>query len=130
MTEPGWLNREFKSIKEDSKNWPSWMKQDGNDRGARTDSTQSSKAVDRSTEGKVGRTNAMLGDDVPDQIVRRIAWMQEHGSSVLLNWGEDDGLWECSWITGGVRHVGYSQFLELAIDAAMEKAGVTIDDAG
>jgi hypothetical protein len=31
--------------------------------------------------------------------------MKEGSSSVLLNWGEDDGeLWECSWILGGKRY--------------------------
>jgi len=27
MPESGWLNRQFKSIKEDSKSWPPWMKE-------------------------------------------------------------------------------------------------------
>jgi hypothetical protein len=30
--------------------------------------------------------------------------MKEGSSSVLLNWGEDDDLWECSWIVGGIRY--------------------------
>lgn len=34
--------------------------------------------------------------------------MRAHGQSVLLNWGEDDNLWECSWITGGDRHTGFT----------------------
>jgi len=29
-----------------------------------------------------------------------LGWMAAHGQSVLLNWSEDDGQWECSWITG------------------------------
>lgn len=29
--------------------------------------------------------------------------MQEGGSSVTLNYGEDTGHWECSWIVGGER---------------------------
>jgi hypothetical protein len=32
-----------------------------------------------------------------------LAYMQRYGSSVTLNYGEDTGLWECSWITGGER---------------------------
>jgi len=32
-----------------------------------------------------------------------LEWMAIHGSSVLLNWGEDDNQWECSWITSGTR---------------------------
>lgn len=37
-----------------------------------------------------------------------LEYMREHGQSVLLNWGEDDNLWECSWITGGERFTGLS----------------------
>jgi hypothetical protein len=37
-----------------------------------------------------------------------IEYMRQHGQSVLLNWGEDDHLWECSWITGGERHTGFA----------------------
>jgi hypothetical protein len=37
-----------------------------------------------------------------------VAFMQAHGSSVILNWGEDNELWECSWITDGVRYTGFS----------------------
>lgn len=33
--------------------------------------------------------------------------MKEGSSSVLLNWGEDDGLWECSWIVGGKRYTAH-----------------------
>ena len=35
--------------------------------------------------------------------------MAELGTSVLLNWGEDDELWEMSWITGGRRFTGFSK---------------------
>ena len=41
--------------------------------------------------------------------------MSRQGSSVLLNWGEDNNLWECSWITGGKRYTGFSQFPDLAV---------------
>ncbi len=33
--------------------------------------------------------------------------MKEGSSSVLLNWGEEDELWECSWIVGGVRYTAH-----------------------
>lgn len=33
--------------------------------------------------------------------------MERNGTSVLLSWGEDDGTWECSWITGGKRYTEY-----------------------
>jgi len=34
-----------------------------------------------------------------------LVWMQEHGSSVVLNYGEDTEQWEASWIRDGQRHV-------------------------
>jgi hypothetical protein len=34
---------------------------------------------------------------------RALELMRRNGSSVTLNWGEDTGQWECSWITGGKR---------------------------
>lgn len=37
-----------------------------------------------------------------------LAYMQQHGQSVLLNWGEDNNLWECAWISGGDRTVEFS----------------------
>ena len=37
-----------------------------------------------------------------------LEYMRAHGSSVLLNWGEDTTLWECSWITGGDRYTGWT----------------------
>ena len=32
-----------------------------------------------------------------------LSYMQGRGSSVDLNYGEDTGQWECSWITSGER---------------------------
>lgn len=32
--------------------------------------------------------------------------MRLFGSSIVLTWGEDTNVWECSWITGGVRFTG------------------------
>ncbi|HEY8691119.1 MAG TPA: hypothetical protein VIR57_00110 [Chloroflexota bacterium] len=48
--------------------------------------------------------------------------MQHEGSSVTLNWGEDNGLWECSWITGGKRFTGFSSDPEDALDYAHQQA--------
>jgi hypothetical protein len=50
----------------------------------------------------------------------KLIYMQKHGQSVLVNWGEDDNLWECSWITGGERHSGYSRYLDTAVQQALE----------
>lgn len=51
-----------------------------------------------------------------------LIYMKDHGSSLLLNWGEDTGQWECSWITGGQRFTGYGATLELAACRAALKA--------
>lgn len=32
-----------------------------------------------------------------------LGWMASRGQSVILNYGEDNRQWECSWITGGRR---------------------------
>lgn len=64
----------------------------------------------------------------PETLIRVIVWMQAKGSSLLLNWAEDDGLWECSWITSGNRHVGHSTGLDGAIRLSLESAGA-YDDA-
>ncbi len=37
-----------------------------------------------------------------------LSYMQRRGSSVILNWGEDDEQWECSWITDGKRYTAFS----------------------
>lgn len=42
-------------------------------------------------------------------IEQALAFMRQHGSSVVLNWGEDNDLWECSWITSGKRYTGFSR---------------------
>ncbi len=48
-------------------------------------------------------------------LLRVLLFMTEHGQSVTLNWGEDDGLWECSWITSGERFTAlHSDPLEAA----------------
>lgn len=50
-----------------------------------------------------------------DDLGDLLTWMERHGSSVLLGWGEDDGRWECSWITSGRRHTGFSHLPGLAV---------------
>ena len=69
----------------------------------------------------------------------QIAYMQAHGQSVLLNWGEDDNLWECSWITGGERFTGLTnrsaemavrQCLQLVRDALSREATMTSGNCG
>ena len=47
--------------------------------------------------------------------------MAKGGSSVLLNWGEDDNLWECSWITSGVRFTAFEADAETAVRVCAKK---------
>lgn len=52
--------------------------------------------------------SAMLRLGTKLDLSAALEYMREHGQSVLLNWGEDDNLWECSWITGGTRCTGFT----------------------
>jgi hypothetical protein len=60
--------------------------------------------------------------------------MRSKGSSLVLNWGEDTGAWEVSWITSGVRHVGISHDLQEAFMPASYKGRgrtwLKLDDDG
>lgn len=61
-----------------------------------------------------------------------IKHMKEHGSALDMNWGEDNGVWEVAWITGGTRFVGHSRFLVSALlaagTAACDQFGVVVPD--
>lgn len=50
-----------------------------------------------------------------------LTWLSQHGQSITLNFGEDTGIWECSWITGGHRMTGEGKTARIAIGNAMEK---------
>ena len=54
-------------------------------------------------------------------IPRALTWMKDGGTSVLLNWSENDNLWECSWITGGKRYTGATENMTTAIVACLLK---------
>jgi hypothetical protein len=47
-----------------------------------------------------------------------LLFMARHGSSVVLNYGEDTEQWECSWIVNGRRFVGIEADPEAALCAA------------
>jgi len=51
-----------------------------------------------------------------------LQWMKVHGSSVCLNYGEDNDLWECSWITSGKRYTGFSKEVRGAIVESMNNS--------
>src|SRR5262249_938850 len=57
----------------------------------------------------------------PKAIPRALEWMKETGSSALLNWGEDDNTWECSWVTGGKRYTDHSANMTSAIIGSLLK---------
>ncbi|MDE2100073.1 MAG: hypothetical protein KGL39_22655 [Patescibacteria group bacterium] len=63
-------------------------------------------------------------DIVMIEAYRLLAVMAARGQSVSLNWGEDDGLWECSWITGGQRHTALSTNMAMAVKQAHVQAVV------
>ena len=50
--------------------------------------------------------------------------MQAHGSSVTLNWGEDNERWEVAWITSGTRYIGVSKESTVATQQAISQAMV------
>lgn len=49
-----------------------------------------------------------------------LSFMQKHGSSVLLNWGEDNNSWEASWISGGERFSDVSSSPRVALRKVLE----------
>ena len=53
---------------------------------------------------------ALMGlPDRQERLCHLLTFMQMHGQSVLLGWGEDDNGWECSWITGGIRFASWAK---------------------
>jgi hypothetical protein len=62
-----------------------------------------------------------------DRLTRALRLMDElegmaaHGQSVTLNWGEDNGLWECSWITGDRRYTAFSKNVDVAVRLVTDK---------
>lgn len=51
-----------------------------------------------------------------------LGWMSVHGQSVILNYGEDNQQWECSWVTGDIRFTGVRGDILNAIRDALGKA--------
>ncbi len=48
--------------------------------------------------------------------------MQKRGSSLTMEWGEDDDTWTVAWITSGVRGVGQDKDLYTALTKAGKDA--------
>ncbi|MGA9772337.1 MAG: hypothetical protein WBV94_25110 [Blastocatellia bacterium] len=73
----------------------------------------------------------ILGLDCPPLVAflefsNALNFMRETGSSVQLNWGEDNNLWELSWITGGKRITALSKDKVLAVKYALVDAEARI----
>lgn len=63
------------------------------------------------------------------KIEHALADMTKSGQSLILNWGEDDNLWECSWIAGhGVRYTGWDTDLRRSVIDCLVKAKEGIED--
>lgn len=58
----------------------------------------------------------------PSGTSARIEYLKNHGSSLVLDWGEDTGQWEVSWITSGRRFFAESSDLGYALEQADAKA--------
>lgn len=41
---------------------------------------------------------------------KKLEWMTQNGQSLVLNWGEDNNLWECCWIgANGKRYTAFKK---------------------
>ena len=70
---------------------------------------------------EIGPNERMYMDTEP-----LIRWMQRHGSSLILNWGEDTGNWEVAWISGGKRFVGVDPVMRRAMESVIMKAELSM----
>lgn len=70
--------------------------------------------------------------DPQQAISEQIARMQATGSSLVMNWGEENdsygGHWEVNWISDGERYLGLHQDLLQALSEAERKALVVLDE--
>lgn len=57
-----------------------------------------------------------------NKIAEIILQLKQHGSSLVLNWGEDDDCWEVAFISGGVRYVSVHLKLLAALEEVQKKA--------
>ncbi|HEY1294710.1 MAG TPA: hypothetical protein VGJ60_16655 [Chloroflexota bacterium] len=51
----------------------------------------------------------------PTGLDARLEHFINHGSSLMLNWGEDTGCWEFEWISSGQRFRAVSRKLHIAL---------------
>lgn len=62
---------------------------------------------------------AMLSSN---NVTDMLGWMAAHGQCVSLDWGEDNQLWECSWISSGKRFTSFHREILDAIRGVIGKA--------
>lgn len=43
-----------------------------------------------------------------NSLTTKLEWMAHHAQSVILNYGKDNQMWECSWIVGDKRFTSVS----------------------
>lgn len=80
-------------------------------------------------DGEDGRQHLICANDAEGMALVRL--MTRRGTSVILNWGEDTGQWECSWIFRGERYTGVRadpfmavwEAVALAMEAAEKEEG-------
>lgn len=78
----------------------------------------------------IGNLKAFLRDtDWQRRTCQLLSFMGMHGQSVTLNWGEDDNLWECSWITSGTRFTTLAKNYEDAIAQTARKVVTAAEHA-
>lgn len=82
-------------------------------------------AFKRTSSSRVGRRREYEADLIrreKQDLADTIAELKDDGSSLIMNWGEDTGQWECAWITGGIRFVSIGPDLTQTLKACRAKA--------
>ena len=58
---------------------------------------------------------------------KKLEWMTQNGQSLLLEWGEDDNLWECSWIdANGKRYTAFEKDVSQGLSECIKKLFETL----
>jgi hypothetical protein len=68
--------------------------------------------------------NLVYIDTMDPTIEAMLEWMARQSQSCTLDYGEDTGAWECSWILRGERYTAVSPKLRNAVWEALVEAGL------
>lgn len=53
---------------------------------------------------------------------KKLEWMTQNGQSLLLNWGEDNNLWECCWIgANGKRYTAFEKDVSTGLTSCIKQ---------